>query len=838
MTAPRGNTVKSIQVLLTVPSTDPDDARRRKLLNILLAAVGVLSLVTLLTSLLLSAIGLVNLFETVWLIAATLIMLLSAGIVFILNRFAPGWLASSVFLLVLTVVFAFADEPRQIVEGRSLFLFTIPILVSSVLLRSWASFAAAAINSILISIIALRLGIVPPVPSLIGLFLVALISWLAAHSLEQALKDLRDTNRELDERVSQRTQDLADALARQHAVASHNQAILESIADGVIVFDNEGKAVEANPAITRLLERPADQIIGEDVNWLMEDSMEQADRDKVLDTLVDRESRHANIKLNWGKKTLSASFAPVRGRLGDVIGTVSVFRDFTREAELDRMKNDFISISSHELRTPLTSIRGYLDLVLMGVSGSINPEQRKFLQIVEENTKRLHHLANDLLDISRIESGQIELDSGVVSLSEMVDEVATLFKNQFEEKGLKLVVDVPDDLPEILADPVRVTQVLRNLVSNALKYTRSGSVTIRVHVVAGSIQIDVEDTGIGMSDADLKKLFTRFFRAEDPLVREQGGTGLGLNITRSLVEMHGGKIWVQSKVGVGSTFSVKLPLPGSRSTSPSTSAAGSGSQTKPGSTRGEAPHILVADNEPNIAHLFKTELEMQGYHVDVVTKGSDVLSAVNTLKPDVITLDLLMDVDGLSVLKQLKDNPATPNIPAIIISVLSRRGDTLTLGAADYLVKPLDAGELTHAIELVLGPSDDSEPARLLVVDDDPDIRRWLEVALTHDGYEVATARNGAEALEMLSESKPDLILLDLMMPVMDGRQMLEIMRGQEETRDLPVIVLTAVPFESEQERQQILTAGVTKLLHKPVSARQLAEEIAKVVESDPAGDH
>ncbi|MCJ7738134.1 MAG: hybrid sensor histidine kinase/response regulator, partial [Anaerolineae bacterium] len=544
----------------------------------------------------------------------------------------------------------------------------------------------------------------------------------------------------------------------------------------------------------------------------------------VLDLVLDRETRHPSIKLEWGDKTLSVSFAPVRGRNSEVTGTVGVFRDFTREAELDRMKNDFISIASHELRTPLTSIRGYLDLVLMGAAGPIGEQQRSFLQIVNRNADRLHELVNDLLDISRIESGQVELNISAVSLHGLIDEVSTLFQNQFDAKGLDLIVDVPEDLPEILADPARLSQVFRNLVSNAHKYTRDGAVIIRARAADSSVQIDIQDSGIGITNTDLDKLFTRFFRATDPLVREQSGTGLGLHITKSLVEMHGGKIWVKSEIGVGTTFSVALPVPGLGVVLTGKQPEGSAT------TRSAGAHILVVDDEPDIAQLIKAQLESAGHRVDTVTKGTQVLPEARRLKPDLITLDLLMDLDGLAILKQLKDDPILAGTPVIVISVLPGKDRGLTMGAADYLVKPFDLGELLSTIERVLGPCDETSQTRLLVVDDDPDIRHWLRLALADKGFEVRVARDGAEALNDIDTVMPDLVLLDMMMPVMNGREMLEVLREQEETRNLAVIVLTAVPFDSEEERNQILNMGVTKLLHKPVTAEQLAEAIEAVL--------
>ncbi|NLE43368.1 MAG: response regulator [Chloroflexi bacterium] len=816
--------------LLMVSASDPDDARRRKLLNILLSGMAILALITLIASVVANVLGWVEHNEAIWLTQITIIMIVGTMIIFGINRYGPGWLASSLFLLVMTVVFVFSDNPKEIVEGRSLFLFAIPILTASVLLKPWAGFVMAAIASVLVTGLAhTQLQIVPPIPSLLAFFVVALVAWLSSRSLEQALQELRDVNRELDARVAQRTQDLADALAREHAEASRGQAILESIADGVIVFDNVNRAIAANPAITRLIRQPADRILSQDVEALMSKDVDQVDREVVRTLLVDRATRHPSVKLRWADKTLSVSLAPVHDQRGNVTGTVAVFRDFTREAELDKMKSDFVSIASHELRTPLTSIRGYLDLILMGAPGPLNPQQQNFLQIAKDNTDRLHLLVNDLLDISRIESGRIELNITPLHLQGLIENIVTLFGPQFEEKGLKLLVDVPSDLSHILADPDRITQVLANLVSNALKYTPKGSVSVRAHQHGRFVQVDVKDSGIGISPVDQEKLFSRFFRADDTFVREQGGTGLGLSITKSLVEMHGGKIWAESKLGQGSTFSVLLPLPGNlQSEAP---------QSVPQSTRtieGTRGHVLVVDNEPDVAHLFRSQLEREGYIVDVITRGSEVISAARRSHPDLITLDLLMDIDGLTVLRDLKADPETANIPVIIASVLPQPGKGLALGAADYLIKPLDHGELVRAVEQVLGGRGEKESVNILAVDDDPDIRRWIQVALTHEGYTVQLAADGVEALQAIDQSMPDLVLLDLLMPKMDGRATLQALRAHDATRDLPVIVLTALSLDSIEGRDRMLSMGGVRLLHKPVSGIELAAEIERVLTSRP----
>jgi PAS domain S-box-containing protein len=552
--------MNAINYLLTVPSTDPEDARRRRLLSILLAGMAALTSLLFLATIVATIAG-VEKEQLAFLYSGSAAMLLGVVVIFILNRYGPGWFASSLFLLLLLGVFVSADAPKEVASGRSTFMFVIPILMASVLLRPWTSFLLAALCSAVLSIMALSVGFVPNVPSILGFFAVALVSWLSARSLEYALQDLRQTNLELDQRVDERTRDLADALAREHAELSKNQAILEGIADGVIVFDKNGKAIVANPAIGQIIGRPSEEILGLEIEALMGEQVSEEDRGMISQLLRDRELHHPSVKFAWGTKTLSVSFASVHAQEGEVTGTVAVFRDFTREAEVDRMKSDFVSIVSHELRTPLTSIKGYLDLVLIGASGPINKQQGSFLEIAKANAERLHALVSDLLDLSRIESGKVDLDLQVVSLPEIIDQVVDTVRNGFDERNLALTLDVPADLPEIFGDPGRIAQIVTNLLGNAYKYTREGGATIRARLVKDALQISVTDTGVGITKENQEKLFTRFFRADDTMVRQQPGTGLGLSITKSLIEMHGGQIWVDSKPGQGSTFSFTLPLP-------------------------------------------------------------------------------------------------------------------------------------------------------------------------------------------------------------------------------------------------------------------------------------
>ncbi len=827
-----------VERLIEVHSDDPEDARRRTLLNILLLGTGVATLLVLLFVGLYAVLGLASTREDVtYPLGGSVAMLLGILVIYLLNRYGRGWVAALFFLVLITLVGGLTDpDMAQVVNGRSLAVLVIPIVMASVLLPSWASFSFAALASIFITIMGLMIGIVPNGFAVIIFFVIALVSWLSARSLERALRELRAINRELDQRVDERTRDLAEALAREHAASSRSHAILEGIADGVIVFDNGGKAIVANPAIGRILERRPEEIVGAGIKALMNEEMEAAEQEMVVRLLSERELRHSGVRLGWGPKTLSASFAPVRAVDGAVSGTVAVFRDFTREAEIDRLKSDLVSIVSHELRTPLTSIKGYLDLVLMGASGPVSKQQSSFLEIARNNTERLSDMISELLDLSRIESGRIELDVQVVSVEKIISRVADSLHKSFQDRELTLALDIPPDLPEVFGDPGRIAQILTNLLSNALKYTQKGGATVRVRQTSRALQIEVVDTGVGVSTEDQEKLFTRFFRADDAAVRQQPGTGLGLNITKSLVEMHGGQIWVESEPGVGSTFGFTLPLPAGLVEVAAPMGTGLAEQPpEPVEMQGPSavpipsgPWILVVDDNAEVAHLFEHQLKREGYRVAVETQGSRVVEVARQLKPELITLDLLMDVDGLTLLRQLKADPITAEIPVVIVSVVPEPTAGLSLGAAAYLTKPLNEGDLLACVRGVLDPLDGAERNKILVVDDEIDIVGWLKHSLTHYGFRVDEAYDGIQALEAVAADKPDLILLDLKMPRMDGRTTIRRLREQKETRCIPIVVLTAHPVSDEAERTQMERMGVREFLNKPVKAEQLIEEVRR----------
>jgi len=374
-------------------------------------------------------------------------------------------------------------------------------------------------------------------------------------------------NAELYQYVSDQSDDLARMLRDQEVTAVQSQAILEHIGDGVIVNDIEGRILLVNRAAEQILGISARTMEGQ--RWQsIGKTLAPAGYDDVAALMAEATARvsrggfqplHQILEIE--SRTIRAHLAPMITRSGEALGMVAVFRDITYERESDRVKAEFVSTVSHELRTPLTSIKGYVDLVLDGDAGEISPDVREFLQVVKTSSDRLTDMVNGLLDLSRIEAGRVALNFVPLRVHEVIDEVLHDMYPQVEGQQLALSVDVPTYLPAVRGDHDRVVQIVTNLLSNAVKYTPpGGQVKVTAKTRDTHVQISVSDTGIGIAPEDQARLFTRFFRADHPLVRQVGGTGLGLPLSKPLVELHGGRIWVESELGQGSTFSFTLPF--------------------------------------------------------------------------------------------------------------------------------------------------------------------------------------------------------------------------------------------------------------------------------------
>ena len=374
------------------------------------------------------------------------------------------------------------------------------------------------------------------------------------------------SNAELYNLIRDQTERLGRMLKDQQVEAVKSQSILEGVADGVMVADANGNIILVNAAAGRILELPREEVMGRTTSEMLGLYGSQAqDWMETISGWAKQPETYAvgeylAAQLDTGDRIVSVHLAPVLTS-DEFLGTVSVFRDVTAKVEAEKAKSEFVSTVSHELRTPMTSIKGYADLLMMGAVGALTNKQQDFLSIIKDNADRMTALVNELLDISRIESGQVEILPTVSNVGEIVSRVTAMMRTRAQEKELNLQLDIPPDLPNVSADADRVTQILTNLVANACQYTPTGGeITVLARACGEKVHVTVRDTGIGIAPEDQDKVFDRFFRADTPLVQEISGTGLGLAIVKSLVEMHGEQIWVESELGKGSSFTFTLAI--------------------------------------------------------------------------------------------------------------------------------------------------------------------------------------------------------------------------------------------------------------------------------------
>jgi signal transduction histidine kinase len=561
------NIYQRINHLLDVPSTDPEDARRRKLLNIILSVFIVLGI--LLTLYLVWSFFTTS--RAVWnkgagsLFGATVGLLAFSILLFVLNRYLHGWVTSGLFLILLTIGITLGDDPIQLVAGRSVFLFVMPIILAGVLMPSWATIVAAALDIAIMAYLAAQLHDpnIVMTPTYLGLAFIVLLAWLSSRSVEVSLRDLRKLNRELDQRVAQRTKELADALSRERIESGRTKAILDSIADGVIVFDLDGKSIIANPSLLHLLDMQYGEVINTSIKNLSQSKfLDTFNRGLLNNILSNPSAKASNYHIQWGKKDISVTCAPVLDRDGDPIGTVAVFRDYTHEAEVEKMKTTFLAIVSHELRTPLNAIMGYAEMLKEAVYGPVNDKQGRASERIMTNSHRLLDIVSDLLDKAQMEAGKLSLHLQSFRPADLVENVHSVMDKIAADKNLSLTSELDPNLPEFLVgDIARLQQILVNLITNSVKFTEKGS----VHMCISKTDPDhwllrITDTGIGISDEDLPTIFEAFHQVDSTTTRKHGGFGLGLSIVKQLAELMEGDVSVESKLGVGSNFSVLLPL--------------------------------------------------------------------------------------------------------------------------------------------------------------------------------------------------------------------------------------------------------------------------------------
>ncbi len=484
-----------------------------------------------------------------------------------------------------------------------------------------------------------------------------------------------------------------------------------------------------------------------------------------------------------------------------------------RLKEVDTLKTQFLANMSHELRTPLNSIIGFSRVILKGIDGPINELQEQDLNAIYNSGQHLLSLINDILDLSKIEAGKMEIAEEEVNINMMVKSVMSTAIGLTKDKPVQLLQEVDEDLPIIIGDNTRIRQVLLNLVSNAAKFTEEGHIKVIARLQENAegrpeVYLAVEDTGAGIAPEDQVKLFKPFSQVDGSATRKTGGTGLGLSISKRFIEMHGGQIGVESEVGKGSTFWFTLPVPVEEEEAPEEPVV----EEAPPEESAPSKVVLAIDDSAQVINLYQRYLSTHGYEVVALTKPEEAVQRARELQPYAITLDIMMpNTDGWTVLEALKSDPETRHIPVLVCSIVQDEDKGYTLGATDYLVKPILEEDLVHALQRLEkhGPIQ-----QILAVDDsDDDLRLVERIIEEHTNYEVIPAPGGQAALNVLQSTVPDAIILDLYMPDLDGFTLLETIRNDPKLQHLPVIILTGGDLTDEQ--RAMLKEKSQALLHK-----------------------
>jgi len=474
--------------------------------------------------------------------------------------------------------------------------------------------------------------------------------------------------------------------------------------------------------------------------------------------------------------------------------------------EATRTKSIFLANMSHELRTPLNAIIGFTRLVMRRSKDVLPAKQYENLEKILVSGEHLLSLINAVLDLAKVEAGRIDLRPVEFALEPLVDLCLRIVEPMLKSDRVELVKEVEPDLPTLVQDQEKVRQVLTNLLGNAAKFTEAGSIRVHARHRDGAVIVEVSDTGIGIPEQARELIFEEFRQVDGGSTRQHGGTGLGLAISRRLARLMGGDITVESAVGTGSTFVLRLPLRhGARTstTPPVAPVADHGARetalsdqaSVPGSTSLDGPAVLVIDDDPNVIELLRENLAEAGYRVVGARDGDEGISKAREIRPDSIVLDIVMPrKDGWQVLHELKVDPATRDIPIVLHSVVDQKNLGYRLGAADYLVKPFERDSLLAALSRA-----SRHCRRLLVVDDDPNVIDMVRQLLEGEPVTVDAAADGREALRVIAQQPPDVIFLDLLMPGLDGFGVLETLQADPGWRQIPVIVLTAKTLTAEE---------------------------------------
>jgi PAS domain S-box-containing protein len=664
--------------------------------------------------------------------------------------------------------------------------------------------------------------------------------------------------------VRDREQHLRQAQADLHRSEAYFRSLIENASDLITITDRDGIIRYSSPSLKTILGYDAEAFLNRPIFEFIH-TEDLATAIDVFEYAVTYPTVTAPFELR--AKHQDGSWLVIEAvsnnRLNDpaIAGIILTLRDVTerrRIAELqqeketaeqaNRAKSQFLANMSHELRTPLNAIIGYSEMLQ---EEAIDLEQEAFipdLQKIYSAGKHLLSLINDILDLSKIEAGKMDLYLESFDVAGLVQDVVSTVQPLMAKNHNMLTVNYTEPLGSITADLTKVRQILLNLLSNAAKFTQNGTITLTVRRAAGkpsndkpseetsslklptpdaSFIFQVADTGIGMSPEQTSKVFEAFTQADASTTRKYGGTGLGLAISQRFCHMMGGEIVVDSTLGNGSTFTVELPATVEKLPFPPIAPNGKQRDLPAKPINPTAGTILVIDDDPTVHDLMQRFLTKEGFGVEVALDATTGLQLAKKLHPVAITLDVMMPrMDGWATLSALKNDPELADIPVIMLSMVDNKNLGYALGASDYLTKPIDRNRLTRVLQKYRC---EHPPCTILLVEDDPVTRKLMRQILEREGWIVAEAENGQLGLDRLTTIQPELILLDLMMPGLDGFDFIAELQNHEEWRSLPVIVLTAKEITPDEQQQ--LHGCVERVLQKGAYSREeLLQDIRHLV--------
>lgn len=666
-------------------------------------------------------------------------------------------------------------------------------------------------------------------------------------------------------------------IARLRQSTQRTTSVLENITDAFVAVDRGWKVTYVNAQAAEVLKCSIQGLLDQDFWKIFPESLglryaQQYRRAMAEQTVVSFETYYAPTQ-RWlqvrgypGRDGLSLFLQDVTERKQAEEQLMELNRDLDsrvqdrttklmkamEEAEearvkaedANRSKSEFLANMSHELRTPLNAIIGYSEMLEEEATDVGEDDFIPDLQKIQGAGKHLLGLINSVLDLSKIEAGRMELFLEEFSIRDLVEEIAGTITPVAHKNNNHLSIFCPDDIGDLYADQTKLRQSLFNLLSNACKFTENGDITLTVEQIStvdssvydGSwLRFIVSDTGIGMKDNQIEKIFDAFTQADASTTRKYGGTGLGLAITKQFINMMGGDISVESVQGQGTTFSLVIPQTmqalnpkGKTFFAPTLSS----SDGEPMTVNNALSHqvaqqtILVIDDDQDAREILRRSLDEAGYNVVCAASGEQGLALASELLPDAITLDVMMpQMDGWSVLRQLKEMPVVAEIPVILLSIVDDRPMGHSLGAADYLTKPIDRRRLLSVLEAHLS---DKDSPTILVVEDDVNAREIMGRFLQRQDWTVELASNGREALQYLDGITPDLIVLDLMMPEMDGFEFIQVLRQNANWQNIPVIVVTAKALTVSDQQQ---LEGVARVYQKAdLNRQELLSELQTMV--------